>query len=88
MRNILTGTRAIVLAAAAASKLSCAAAVRPTQPPSQAIYTRRWSVEPITTDLDCPVVIQVVVAQRTGLRRAGRTNGDFRVATLAARGAP
>jgi len=59
-----------------------------TQPPAQAIYTRRWSVEPITADPDAPVVIQVIVAQRAGLRRASRTRGDFRVATLATRSAP
>jgi len=59
-----------------------------TQPPPQAIYTRRWSVEPITTDPDAPVVIQVIVAQRAGLRPSGRTRGDFRVATLATRSAP
>ena len=46
MRNILTGTRAIVLAAAALT-LSCAAAVRPTQPPSHASTAMSsWWVQP------------------------------------------
>ena len=63
---------------------------RSTRPPTSAVYTRRWSVEPMPTSAGPAVLIQVLV---TGVRNRGRADegsvarlpGEARLVTLKAR---
>lgn len=60
---------------------------RSTQPPASAVYTRRWSIEPIPTTGGPAVLIQVLV---TSIRNRGRADqgavtrlpGEARLVTL------
>ena len=44
---------------------------RATEPPASAVYTRRWSIEPMPTSAGPAVLIQVLV---TSIRNRGRAN--------------
>lgn len=60
------------------------------QPPLSAVYTRRWSIEPVPTSAESAVLIQVLV---TNVRNRGRADlgsvmrlpGEARLATLKVR---
>lgn len=60
---------------------------RGTEPPASAVYTRRWSIEPMPTSAGPAVLIQVLV---TSIRNRGRANqgvvtrlpGEARLVTL------
>jgi hypothetical protein len=63
---------------------------RGAQPPASAVYTRRWSIEPLTAYADRVVLIQVLV---TAVRNRGRADdgagtrlpGDARLVTIKTR---
>ena len=63
---------------------------RSAQPPTSAVYTRRWSIEPMPTSAGPAVLIQVLV---TGIRNRGRADqgsvarlpGEARLVTLKVR---
>lgn len=63
---------------------------RGTQAPSTAVYTRRWSIEPVVSDPEGPLVIQVLVSAirdrgRANQGNVGRLPGEARVVTAKAR---
>jgi hypothetical protein len=63
---------------------------RGAQAPSTAVYTRRWSIEPVESDPDGPLAIQVLVSATRDRGSAnqgnvGRLPGEARVATVKAR---
>ena len=63
---------------------------RSAQPPATAVYTRRWSIEPVVTSPEGAVVIQVLVSpirDRGGADQGnvGRLPGEARVATVKVR---
>jgi len=59
------------------------------QPPGGAIYTRRWSIEPLPADPANTIVIQVLVTRRGRVTIAfptlSRLPGDVRLATVRTR---
>jgi hypothetical protein len=60
------------------------------QPPSTAVYTRRWSIEPVASDPEGALVLQVLVSAVRDRGRAdqgnvGRLPGEARVVTVKAR---
>jgi hypothetical protein len=62
---------------------------RGAQPPVQAVFTRRWSIEPVSADPESALVIQVLVTASHGTNLArgnlNRLRGDARVVTVRAR---
>ena len=60
------------------------------EPPGQAVYTRRWSIEPLSAGPDSAIILQVLVTGSRNRRNAdqgnvGRLPGEARVVTVKAR---
>lgn len=54
-------------------------------PPGDAIYTRRWSVEPLPADPGNAIVIQVLVTVRGRIASISMAPGDVRLTTIRTR---